>query len=94
VDIGEIVALALGNSVVLDRFTAPPSSPAPRPLTWHPRLRRPRQRCGTDARHDTPSYPRPAQPLHHIDGDVLSRFTARVDDITTAIALITTTSST
>ena len=92
VDIGEIVALALGNSVVLDRFTGTAILTRTQAadlgtLGYVARA----SGVATDARHDHPQLPPPLPPTAytHIDGDVLSRFTARVDDITTSIALIT-----
>ena len=84
--------MALGNSVVLDRFTGTAILTRTQAadlgvLGYVARA----SGVATDARHDHPELPPPLPPTAytHIDGDVLSRFAARVDDITTSIALIT-----
>jgi Ni,Fe-hydrogenase III large subunit/Ni,Fe-hydrogenase III component G len=90
-DVAEFVALALDNSVVTDRFTGTAV------LT-----RQQAADLGTlgyvarasglrvDARHDHPTLPEPVAPVAHTrtDGDVLSRFLVRAEEIAHAIALI------
>jgi len=91
-DTAEIVTLALAHSVVRDRFTGTAV------LT-----RQQAQDLGTlgyvarasgvlvDARHDHPvhgvSYPHPTHA--HTDGDVLSRFLIRAEEITASVQTIT-----
>jgi Ni,Fe-hydrogenase III large subunit len=91
-DIAEITALALGNTIVADRFTGTAV------LT-----RQQAADLGTlgyvarasgltaDARHDHPSLPDPVDRAvrTHTDGDVLSRFLVRTEEITHSINLIT-----
>jgi len=91
-DITEIVELALGNSVVLDRFTGTAILTRTQAadlgtLGYVARA----SGLATDARYDHPELPPPLPrtPYTHTDGDVLSRFTARIDEIANSIALIT-----
>jgi Ni,Fe-hydrogenase III large subunit/Ni,Fe-hydrogenase III component G len=91
-DIAEIAAIALGNSIVADRFTGTAI------LT-----RQQAADLGTlgyvarasgltvDARHDHPFLPDPVDHTEHrkTDGDVLSRFVVRTEEIVHSINLIT-----
>jgi Ni,Fe-hydrogenase III large subunit/Ni,Fe-hydrogenase III component G len=92
VDIAEIVALALDNSVVADRFTgtAVLTQDQARDLGTLGYVAR-ASGLTTDARHDHPFLP---EPLHraehtHTDGDVLSRFLVRAEEIAYSIEVIT-----
>jgi Ni,Fe-hydrogenase III large subunit/Ni,Fe-hydrogenase III component G len=90
-DITEIVAIALGNSVVADRFTGTA-------VLTHTQA----ADLGTlgyvarasgltiDARYDHPSLPTPLPRAEHThtDGDVLSRFLIRAEEIAHSIQLI------
>ena len=91
VDIGEIVALALSNTVVADRFagTAPLSRAQAADLGALGVVAR-ASGLAVDARHDHPflssEFPRA---IHtHTNGDVLSRFLVRAEEIATSIAMI------
>jgi Ni,Fe-hydrogenase III large subunit/Ni,Fe-hydrogenase III component G len=91
-DIAEIVALALGNSVVVDRFTGtavltPAQAADLGTLGYVARA----SGLDTDARHDHPTLPDPfGRTRHtHTGGDVLSRFTVRAEEISASIELIT-----
>jgi Ni,Fe-hydrogenase III large subunit/Ni,Fe-hydrogenase III component G len=91
-DIAEIAAIALGNSIVVDRFTGTA-------VLTHQQA----ADLGTlgyvarasgltvDARHDHPALPDPVDRTHHTttNGDVLSRFLVRTEEITHSINLIT-----
>ena len=90
-DIAEIVGLALANTVVADRFTGTAVLTAAQAadlgtLGYVARA----SGLTVDARHDHPPLPR-LQPTEHsrTDGDVLSRFLVRAEEITASIALIT-----
>ena len=90
-DIAEIVTLALGNSVVLDRFTGTAILTRQQAadlgtLGYVARA----SGLNTDARHDHPQLPPPLPrgPHTHTQGDVLSRFTVRAEEITSSITLI------
>ncbi|WP_211261622.1 NADH-quinone oxidoreductase subunit C [Pseudonocardia acaciae] len=92
-DIAEIVALALDNSVVTDRFTGTAVLTTAQAadlgtLGYVARA----SGLAVDARHDHPTLPDPVPRTHHTrtDGDVLSRFLARAEEITASITLITT----
>ncbi|GLZ27897.1 formate hydrogenase HycE [Lentzea sp. NBRC 105346] len=91
-DVGELVGLALSNTVVTDRFTGTAVLTAAQATD-----------LGTvgvvarasgltiDARHDHPfmsaQFPRPEHT--RTDGDVLSRFLVRAEEMATSIAMIT-----
>jgi Ni,Fe-hydrogenase III large subunit len=91
-DAAEIVALALAHSVVRDRFTGTAVLTRQQAvdlgaLGYVARA----SGLAVDARHDHPthgvSY---ATPSHaHTDGDVLSRFLMRAEEITTSVETIT-----
>ena len=91
-DIAEVVTLALGHSVVCDRF-AGTAVLTPRQASDLGTLGYVARASGldTDARHDHPlpgiEFPRTGgrQP----DGDVLARFTTRAEEVQPAIAFIT-----
>ncbi|HEV8555358.1 MAG TPA: NADH-quinone oxidoreductase subunit C [Actinophytocola sp.] len=91
-DIAEIVDLALGHSVVRDRFagTAVLTTQQARDLGTLGYVAR-ASGLTVDARHDHPFLPgeHPHTAHTHTDGDVLSRFTVRAEDIRHSIALIT-----
>jgi Ni,Fe-hydrogenase III large subunit/Ni,Fe-hydrogenase III component G len=91
-DIDEIVGLALGNSVVADRFTGtavltPAQAADLGTLGYVARA----SGLTCDARHDHPflseAFPRTTHTRTH--GDVLSRFLVRAEEITSSIGLIT-----
>jgi Ni,Fe-hydrogenase III large subunit/Ni,Fe-hydrogenase III component G len=91
-DIAEVVALALGHSVVRDRFAGTAVLPAPQAaglgtLGYVARA----SGLDTDARCDHPlpgiEFPRTA--YTRTGGDVLARFTARAEEIQPAVAFIT-----
>jgi Ni,Fe-hydrogenase III large subunit len=91
-DIAEIVALALSHSVVLDRFTGTAVLTTQQAtdlgtLGYVARA----SGLAVDARHDHPylsrGFPRTAHT--HTDGDVLSRFTVRAEEIPASVARIT-----
>lgn len=91
-DIAEIVALALDNSVVTDRFTGTATLTAKQAgelgtLGYVARA----SGLDVDARRDHPSLPGPVPRTRYIrtDGDVLSRFLVRADEAAASIALIT-----
>ncbi|MGW6930845.1 hydrogenase large subunit [Lentzea sp. NPDC054927] len=92
VDIGEIVELALSNAVVADRFTgtAPLSRAQAADLGTLGVVAR-ASGLTADARHDHPflssEFPRAVHT--HTNGDVLSRFLVRAEEIVTSIARIT-----
>ena len=91
-DIAEITGLALGNSVVLDRFagTAVLTAAQAADLGTLGYVAR-ASGLTVDARHDHPflatSLPRAEHT--HTDGDVLSRFLVRAEEIAHSITLIT-----
>ena len=92
-DIAEIVALALDNTVVADRFTGTALLSREQAvdlgtLGYVARA----SGLGVDARHDHPFLPEPFSRIEHFrtDGDVLSRFLIRAEEITHSIALIAT----
>lgn len=91
VDLSEIVELALGHTVVLDRFTgtAPLSAEAARDLGVLGYVAR-ASGLRTDARFDHPfTELGPAFTLAtRTSGDVLARFQIRAEEINTSIALI------
>jgi Ni,Fe-hydrogenase III large subunit/Ni,Fe-hydrogenase III component G len=91
-DIAEIVALALANTVVADRFagTAVLSREHATDLGVLGYVAR-ASGLSTDARHDHPCTPEPVHRVEHshTDGDVLSRFLVRAEEITHSIQLIT-----
>jgi Ni,Fe-hydrogenase III large subunit len=90
-DVAEIVDLALSNTVVADRFTgtAPLSYDQAADLGTLGVVAR-ASGLPVDARHDHPflsaEFPRTVHA--RTDGDVLSRFLVRADEITTSIAMI------
>jgi Ni,Fe-hydrogenase III large subunit/Ni,Fe-hydrogenase III component G len=91
-DIAETVALALGNTVVADRFTGTAVLTRQQAadlgtLGYVARA----SGLTTDARHDHPSLPEQINRAEHThtDGDVLSRFLVRTEEITHSIRLIT-----
>lgn len=92
-DIAEIVALALGHTVVADRFTGTAVLTATH-ATDLGTLGYVARASGLtiDARHDHPMRHEPLPRTEHTrtDGDVLSRFLVRAEEITHSIALITT----
>lgn len=91
-DIAGVVALALGHSVVRDRFAGTAVLPA-RQAAGLGTLGYVARASGlsTDARHDYPlpgiEFPRTA--YSQAGGDVLARFTARAEEIQPAVAFIT-----
>jgi Ni,Fe-hydrogenase III large subunit/Ni,Fe-hydrogenase III component G len=91
-DIAEIVALALDNTVVVDRF-AGTAVLSPQQATDLGTLGYVARASGLaiDARHDHPFTPEPVPRIEHshTDGDVLSRFLVRAEEITHSIQLIT-----
>ncbi|MBC6445904.1 hydrogenase large subunit [Actinokineospora xionganensis] len=90
-DMAEIATLALDHSVVRDRFTgtAPLTREQAADLGTLGYVAR---ACGltVDARHDHPFLPGESNRVEHAhtDGDVLSRFLVRAEEITTSIAMI------
>ncbi|SFR01957.1 Ni,Fe-hydrogenase III large subunit [Lentzea waywayandensis] len=90
-DIAEIVELALSNTVVADRFTgtAPLGRDQAADLGTLGVVAR-ASGLGIDARHDHPflsaEFPRTVHT--RTDGDVLSRFLVRAEEIVTSIAMI------
>jgi Ni,Fe-hydrogenase III large subunit/Ni,Fe-hydrogenase III component G len=91
-DIAEIVDLALGHSVVRDRFSGTAVLTATQAadlgtLGYVARA----SGLTTDARHDHPFLSRgfPRTDHTHTDGDVLSRFTVRAEEIHASVAMIT-----
>jgi Ni,Fe-hydrogenase III large subunit len=90
-DIAEIVALALGNPVVADRFTGTAVLTAAQ-ATDLGTLGYVARASGltADARHDHPSLPAPPRTRHtRTDGDVLSRFLVRAEEIAHSIRMVT-----
>ncbi|MFI7673431.1 NADH-quinone oxidoreductase subunit C [Actinophytocola sp. NPDC049390] len=91
-DIAEIVAIALGNTIVADRF-AGTAVLTRRQATDLGTLGYVARASGltTDARHDHPSLPDVVARAEHAttDGDVLSRFLVRAGEATHSINLIT-----
>lgn len=91
-DVAEIVALALSNTVVADRFTgtAPLGRVQAADLGTLGVVAR-ASGLSVDARHDHPflsaEFPRTVHT--HTDGDVLSRFLVRAEEIAASIAMIT-----
>jgi Ni,Fe-hydrogenase III large subunit len=90
-DIAEIVALALDNSVVVDRFidTAVLTAAQAADLGTLGYVAR-ASGLAVDARHDHPWMPdaMPRTRYTHTEGDVLSRFTVRAEEIAASILLI------
>jgi len=91
-DIAEVVALALDHTVVRDRFTGTAVLTTAQ-ATDLGTLGYVARASGltVDARHDHPYLP-PALPRTqhtHTDGDVLSRFLVRAEEIQTSVATIT-----
>lgn len=90
-DIAEIVALALGNTVVADRFTgtAVLTSAQAADLGTLGYVAR-ASGLTLDARHDHPFLHEQLRRAEHAhtDGDVLSRFLVRAEEITYSIGLI------
>ena len=92
-DAAEIVALALAHSVVRDRFTGTAVLTRQQALDLGT-LGYVARASGVpvDARHDHPvhgvNYPHPTPA--HTDGDVLSRFLIRAEEITASVQTITT----
>jgi Ni,Fe-hydrogenase III large subunit/Ni,Fe-hydrogenase III component G len=91
-DIAEIVDLALGNTVVADRFTGTAVLTTTQAadlgtLGYVARA----SGLTIDARNDHPVLHEQFRPADHArtDGDVLSRFLARAEEITYSIALVT-----
>ena len=91
-DIAEVAALALGHSVVRDRFAGTAVLPTRQAvglgtLGYVARA----SGVGTDARHDHPLPGIEHEPVTYSQagGDVLARFTARAEEIQPAIAFIT-----
>jgi Ni,Fe-hydrogenase III large subunit/Ni,Fe-hydrogenase III component G len=91
-DIAEVVALALGHSVVRDRFTGTAVLPAPQAaglgtLGYVARG----SGLSTDARrdHPLPGIEFPPIAYRQTGGDVLARFTARAQEIQPAVEFIT-----
>ncbi|MPZ81768.1 MAG: formate hydrogenase [Actinophytocola sp.] len=91
-DIAEIVTLALGHSVVRDRFTGTAVLTTQQAtdlgtLGYVARA----SGLAVDARHDHPFCSRGfARTQHaHTDGDVLSRFTVRAEEVQASVAMIT-----
>jgi Ni,Fe-hydrogenase III large subunit len=91
-DIAEIVALALSNTVVADRFTGTAVLSREQAVDLGT-LGYVARASGhdVDARHDHPFLPEHFPRAEHTrtDGDVLSRFLIRAEEITHSIALIT-----
>lgn len=91
-DITEIVALALANTVVADRFTGTAVLTHEQAVDLGA-LGYVARASGhhVDARHDHPFLPEQFRRAEHIrtDGDVLSRFLVRAEEIAHSIALIT-----
>ncbi|GAB2864412.1 hydrogenase large subunit [Lentzea nigeriaca] len=91
-DVAEIVALALGNSVVADRFTgtAVLSHDQAADLGTLGYVAR-ASGLTVDARHDHPFLPgqHPRREHSRTTGDVLSRFLVRAEEIADSIALVT-----
>jgi len=91
-DIAEITDLALGHTVIADRFTgtAVLSNQAARDLGALGYVAR-ASGLNTDARHQHPFYAgEEFTPATRNTGDVLARFLIRADDISASIALIAT----
>jgi len=90
-DIAEIVDLALGNSVVADRFTGTAVLTAAQ-ATDLGTLGYVARASGltVDARHDHPFLPGQPRTRHtRTDGDVLSRFLVRAEEIAHSIRVVT-----
>lgn len=91
VDVAEIVDLALGHSVVRDRFagTAVLTTEQAADLGALGYVAR-ASGLAVDARHDHPFLPgeQPRARYTHTDGDVLSRFCVRAEEIQHSITLI------
>ena len=90
-DVAEIVEIALANTVVRDRFTGTAALTRQQAtdlgtLGYVARA----SGLATDARVDHPFLATPLAPATHThtDGDVLSRFLVRAEEITDAIAMI------
>ncbi|MBW0118020.1 hydrogenase large subunit [Pseudonocardia abyssalis] len=92
VDVAGIVALALGHSVVRDRFTGTAVLTAEQ-ATDLGTLGYVARASGlpTDARHDHPVLPPPPRTVHaHTGGDVLARFRVRAEEFAASVAYLTT----
>ncbi|GAB2647796.1 NADH-quinone oxidoreductase subunit C [Saccharopolyspora gloriosae] len=91
-DVAELAALALGHSVVRDRFsgTAVLTREQAVDLGTLGYVAR-ASGVAVDARHDHPALPEPGERPSHsrTDGDVLARFTVRTEEIAHSIELIT-----
>jgi Ni,Fe-hydrogenase III large subunit/Ni,Fe-hydrogenase III component G len=90
-DIAEIVDLALANSVVADRFTGTAVLSAAQ-ATDLGTLGYVARASGltVDARYDHPFLPAPPRTRHtRTDGDVLSRFLVRAEEIAHSITMVT-----
>lgn len=90
-DIAEIAALALGHSTVRDRFagTAVLTRQQAADLNTLGYVAR-ASGLPIDARHDHPSLPEPIARVdhQHADGDVLARFTVRLEEVAASVDLI------
>ncbi|MBB3053329.1 Ni,Fe-hydrogenase III large subunit/Ni,Fe-hydrogenase III component G [Prauserella isguenensis] len=91
-DIAELASLALGHSVVRDRFsgTAVLTHEQATDLGTLGYVAR-ASGLAVDARHDHPTLPEPGERASHshTQGDVLARFTVRTEEIAHSIELIT-----
>ncbi|MHA6797321.1 hydrogenase large subunit (plasmid) [Pseudonocardia bannensis] len=90
-DVAEVVALALGHSVVRDRFTGTAVLTRQQALDLGV-LGYVARASGliTDARHDHPVLVSQAARTHaHTAGDVLARFVVRAEEITASVEIIT-----
>lgn len=90
-DVAEIVELALGHSVVMDRFRGTAVLTAAQAadigcLGYVARA----SGLPVDARHDHPALPGEFSPTGHTypDGDVLARFRARADEVDDSVAIL------
>ncbi|GLB82044.1 formate hydrogenase HycE [Mycobacterium kiyosense] len=91
VDVAEIAALSLGNSVIYDRFADTAvlkrdDACAMGCLGYVARA----SGIGTDARLDHPTTPLPVEPVGRADGDVLARYLIRRDEFAASVALACT----
>lgn len=91
VDVAEIAALTLGNSVIYDRFADTAvlkrdDACAMGCLGYVARA----SGIGTDARLDHPTTPLPVEPVGRADGDVLARYLIRRDEFAASVALACT----
>ena len=92
-DVAEIVGLATGNSVVMDRFTgtAVLSATQAREIGALGYVAR-ASGVDVDARRDHPFHPGTADvvPVLRTEGDVLSRFLVRAGEVAASVALLNT----